>query len=228
MFDQLATIPWRLRRVDTRIHPADEMAAYIRQIDRWTPTAHYLDSGHRIGLAVDQALTAVTAPPPQSVLEFACGYGRYTRHLIHQPATVTVSDIDADAVTHVTRRYRVAGFVSTADPADLDHHGRYDLIVVASLFSHLPLHRWGSWMDRLRAMLTPGGHVVASTNGPPGGGVEVEPGFWYGPDNETSGRLAPSEYGTTWVTSDWVRKIAPVAVYLPRALWEQDVYVIGR
>lgn len=227
IIDRLLAARWQHRHhhVDTTIHPDDEMWQYIASIDRY-PLAHYLDSGWRIG----QALASASIVPAGRVLEFACGHGRYTRHLVLGPAEVTVSDIYPGAVQWVTRQFGVAGFVSTSDPADLDHEGRYDLIVVASLFSHLPLRRWEPWLDRLVGMLAPGGTVAFTANGPDtvdGGLAEVQPGFWYGPGNETGGRLDPAEYGTTHVAPGWVRAVAPAAMRYPLAVWgRQDLYTL--
>ncbi len=53
-----------------------------------------------------------------SMLEFACGYGRLTRHFVHMlpAARITGSDIDPRAVAFVRREFGVDGFVSTTRP----------------------------------------------------------------------------------------------------------------
>ena len=60
----------------------------------------------------------------RSVLEFACGWGRVTRHLVHRMdrRRLTVSDIDPVAVQFVCRKLGVAfGFASSGAQAAADH-----------------------------------------------------------------------------------------------------------
>lgn len=233
-------------RIDVTRHPDDEMYEFIRDLDPGRPIVHYLVSGESMVSSLGDvlALAGRTIERDQPFLEFACGHGRFTRHLVNHVdrSQITVSDIHEGAVAFVRSQFDVDGFPSVTDPATLDHDGRYQVIYVASLFSHLPMRRWLPWLDRLLALLAPGGVVVFSTHGPTAladredrsGLIEVEPGFWFGPDNESLGRLESAEYGTTYVDEAFVRRAAEslggqVLAQQVQGLWGfQDLYVVGR
>jgi 2-polyprenyl-3-methyl-5-hydroxy-6-metoxy-1,4-benzoquinol methylase len=183
-----------------------------------------------------------------SLLEFASGWGRVTRHLVHyvDRERITVSDIDPGAVDFVRRGLGVQGFLSTAAAEDLAHDGRYDLIVVVSLFSHLPLERWGPWLRRLGELLADDGMILISTLGMHAYGVnvpdadrpaftQVTEGFFYGEANETRGRLSADDYGTAYVDETFVKAATAESfpgrfvASCPRALnGFQDVYLLQR
>jgi SAM-dependent methyltransferase len=184
----------------------------------------------------------------RSLLEFACGWGRVTRHLVHlaDPARITVSDIDRRAVDFVRRGLGVRGFYSTSAADELVHDGRYDVIVVVSLFSHLPLQHWGPWLRRLGELLEEGGVFLFSTLGMHAFEVNVPgadravfrritEGFFYNEANETRGRLSADHYGTAYVDDSFVRNAAAdsfpgrFVAFCPRALnGFQDVYLLQR
>jgi 2-polyprenyl-3-methyl-5-hydroxy-6-metoxy-1,4-benzoquinol methylase len=197
--------------------------------------------------AVEDLLSHLGFPlrKSHSVLEFACGYGRLTRHLIRRisPSKLTVSDIDRTAVDFVRRSFGVEGFYSSREPEELIHDRRYALIIVVSLFSHLSAERWPGWLRRLEEMLKPQGLLVFSTlpwhtSGGPVPDEEKEAfelGFLYSEQNETRGRLSGERYGTAFVTKDFVTKTvsdnltATLVNHSPRALnGVQDLYVIQR
>jgi 2-polyprenyl-3-methyl-5-hydroxy-6-metoxy-1,4-benzoquinol methylase len=183
-----------------------------------------------------------------SLLEFASGWGRVTRHLVHyvDPARITVSDIDPRAVDFVRRTLRVRGFYSTAAADEFVHDGRYELIVIVSLFSHLPLEHWGPWLRRLGELLSDDGVILFSTLGMHAFEVNVpetdraaftrvSEGFLYNEANETRGRLSVDDYGTAYVDETFVRTAAAASfpgrflAFAPRALnGFQDAYLLQR
>jgi 2-polyprenyl-3-methyl-5-hydroxy-6-metoxy-1,4-benzoquinol methylase len=183
-----------------------------------------------------------------SVLEFACGWGRVTRHLVHllDRNRLTVSDVDPVAVHFVCNKLDVRGFKSAIDPRDLRHRARYDVILIVSLFSHLPLADWGPWLGRLGELLEPGGALAFSTHGMHAFGVdgsdaereafdEVAEGFFYRTANETRGRLSTDHYGLSYVAEGRVRDLVgrnfpgSIVAACPRKLnGYQDVYVLER
>jgi hypothetical protein len=184
----------------------------------------------------------------RSLLEFASGWGRVTRHLVHlvDPARITVSDIDARAVDFVRQELGVGGFYSTSTAGELVHEGRYDTIVVVSLFSHLPVAHWGPWLRRLGELLEEDGVLLFSTLGTHAFDVNVPEadraafrrvadGFFYNESNETHGRLGADSYGTAYVDEGFVRNAAAESfpgrfvASCPRALnGFQDVYLLQR
>lgn len=172
------------------------------------------------------------------LLDFAAGYGRVSRYL--RPGTeraqVTVADVDPEAVEFQRRRFGFEGFVSTSDPDDLAIESRFDAIFVASLFSHLPERRFAAWLRRLVVLLEPGGVLALSTHGAEAmlpGRTMPAGGFYFEPVSE-SRRFAEDEYGSTWVTEEFVARAIAEACgggaswrRFPRALWHsQDLWVV--
>ncbi|MEE4297661.1 MAG: class I SAM-dependent methyltransferase, partial [Wenzhouxiangella sp.] len=74
------------------------------------------------------------------VLDFACGYGRLLRFLIHRLSAdqIWAAEIQSDAVDYVSEHFGVHGLQSSAEPENFNPNQRFDVIWVASLFSHLP------------------------------------------------------------------------------------------
>lgn len=171
------------------------------------------------------------------VLDFACGYGRLLRFLIHSipREQIWASDIQSDAVNYVSERFGIHSIASTAQPEDFQIDQCFDMIWVASLFSHLPEPLFQGWLIRLRNLLTPDGVLCFSTHGDSMLPVDLEmpeSGFRYvgGSENDD---LSPEIYGTTEVTRDYVdrslRKVFGDDVrsrYFRKLLAaEQDVYI---
>jgi 2-polyprenyl-3-methyl-5-hydroxy-6-metoxy-1,4-benzoquinol methylase len=207
----------------------------------------YYDGGERNVSEIESILAALGAPlrDAGSILEFACGHGRLTRHLVRRvsPAKLTVSDIDRSAVDFVARTFGVRGVYSTREPEQLLHDVRYDLILVVSLFSHLPIQTWIRWLNRLNDLLLPDGLLVFSTlpwqagDSPPipEQAEAFELGLLYSEQNETRGRLRGNNYGTSFVRTEFVlhaieeHPTGRLVKHLRLALnGVQDVYVVRR
>jgi SAM-dependent methyltransferase len=183
-----------------------------------------------------------------SFLEFACGYGRFTRFLVRrlEPAKITVSDISRAAVDFQRRAFGVQGFYSTESAANLHHDRCYEVVFVASLFSHLSIAHWTPWLVRLYGLVAPGGLLIFSTHGNytrdvvfgEGYRDQLEtaaPGFTFLRTNETGGRLSTGYYGNTFVTSEFVRSqvrengLGSLVGEYPNSLWgTQDCYVVSK
>jgi SAM-dependent methyltransferase len=101
-----------------------------------------------------------------NVLDFASGYGRLTRFLARAmpPERVWASDVKAEAVRFVRHQFGVNGFVSSSLPARLPVDERFDLIFVASLFSHLPDTTFSVWLQHLVDLLSPEGVIAFSVH----------------------------------------------------------------
>ncbi len=176
-----------------------------------------------------------------SLLEFAAGYGRLTRHFVQRlaPSQVTVSDIDPGGVDFLRRRLGVNGFYSVSTPESLRHDRRYEMIVIVSLFSHLPHYAWGPWLERLSSMLSPGGVLLFTTmnydDADPKDFESQADGFLYRRQNETRGRLDPGGYGAAFVTPGYVERAVAehfdgrlVRFAHHALLIAQDAYVLQR
>jgi cyclopropane fatty-acyl-phospholipid synthase-like methyltransferase len=91
-------------------------------------------------------------------LEFGCGYGGLTRHLVRQPRPrqVTGADLLPGAIEFEKATFGVNAFRSRKTPDKLDIPGNYDVIFAASLFSQLPDAAWGRWLRKLFGALAMG------------------------------------------------------------------------
>jgi SAM-dependent methyltransferase len=249
--------------VDLGIDPRDEMLAFLaRSYDGDLDRARYayFQSGASIADGMAQVLrwrfgTRAATPPTWAapatpatpatpaiagnVLDFASGYGRVTRFLLRfLPAErLWVSDVYADGVRFQEERFGVHGVVSSVLPEDFPAgETRFDAILVTSLFSHLAAERFVAWLRVLMRLLAPGGVLAFSVHDrgllPPGTEVPA-PGLLFQAISE-SGSLAGDDYGSAWVSEDFVRGALRQATgeaggslhRLPRGLCGfQDLYV---
>jgi hypothetical protein len=168
------------------------------------------------------------------MLDFASGYGRLTRFLVHERIAdeVTVADILEGGMQFQAEQFGVKTILSTTLPQDLIVDDRYDLIFVASLFTHLPASTFTPWLRRLAEMLTDDGLLIFSVHDETLAPEKFE-GIHFVSTSE-SRVLDLADYGSTWVTEDYVREqVASIGanfacVRLHRALADwQDVYVIS-
>jgi len=233
--------------MSSAIHAEDEMYLYGLQAlgDPALARSNYFRQGSEIHAAVQRLLDwRFSAGQLQAVkvLDFACGYGRATRFLASRlpPANIWVSDIYAGAVAFQQATFGVKGFVSQVEPDQVHCEGGFDLIFVASLFTHLPQHRFHQWLARLFDWLSPQGllafsvHDQAMLTGPEGPAMPAQ-GFLFLPQSE-SRSLDTAEYGATYVTADFMRRAvarlsgpAHPSRRLPRGLCrEHDLYLVAR
>jgi SAM-dependent methyltransferase len=173
------------------------------------------------------------------IMEFACGYGRILRHMVNciPPQNVFVSDIYENAVKFCIDQFGVRGQVSVHNPGDLAWTERFDLIVVPSLFSHLPESTFSGWIAALHKLLTDDGILVFSVHGDhllPPDVTMPERGIIFLLESESS-TLDKSEYGTSYVNESFVReqveKATGHAIYsrTKRGFWNhQDFYLIAK
>ena len=177
--------------------------------------------------------------PAGRLLDFACGYGLLLRFLTHSLPVdnITASEIQPEALAFVRDRFGVRAILSNVDPQAFQPGATFDIIWVASLFSHLPERLFERWLGRLTRCLTPQGILCFSAHDDrllPAGTTMPESGIHYRPFSENPD-LDGRNYGTTFVTEDYVRRSMGTAcgrdrnVFLiPRGLaHEQDLYVVA-
>ncbi len=202
-------------RPELAVHDDDEMLGFAlagRAGERDSALAEYLWNGRWIADRV-LALAAArfgAADRCGRLLDFACGYGRLTRWLAAElgAGRITVSDIVAPAVEFQRATFGVAGFVSTARPQDLAGAGRFDLVWVGSLFTHLPEPAFRGWLARLAAMVEEGGLLAFTTLDmalSPEGRDVAGGGHRFASTSE-SRVLDHDAYGTAWVTPDYIAR----------------------
>lgn len=146
-----------------------------------------------------------------SFLDFACGYGRFTRFLIQEmpPERIWVSDIYANAVKFQTEYLGVNGIVSTGKPENYLIDRKFDCILANSFFSHMPERTFTSWLQNLYDLLTPNGILMFSVHDECLRAVGAQmpaSGILFSPLSESQS-LDKEEYGTTYVTEKFVREV---------------------
>jgi SAM-dependent methyltransferase len=227
--------------VSSEIHPGDDMLHVLERHGETRARARllYFLQGRESFRAVEHALATAGIPwsGVEAFLEFACGYGRFTRFLVTRlpPERITTSDLLPEAVRFVAERFGTAALLSELDPEQLHFPRRYDVIWVGSLFSHLPRRRFEDWLRVLYAQLTPRGVMLFTTHA-----WEVCPepwrndeGFAFAGQSETR-ELDVQEYGSTYVQQRVVEEIAARAGVahlrsLGRDLWTtQDLHCASR
>jgi len=229
----------RLTDTDLSVAAHDDM---FRSEERTAPDrSHAAQAYFRMGLlAADACLQIVDwrfgdLTRVGTMLDFACGFGRSTRFLARLfPGAVWASDVLVDAVEFQRDTFGVHSVVSTVVPEDLQMSTSFDVIFVASLFSHLPKQTFARWLRRLYDLLTPGGVLVFSVLdeavSPPGVTLDGD-GFHFRPVSEIPS-LDLADYGSTIVNERFVRAAlteatgSPAAARIPRGLTRhQDLYV---
>jgi SAM-dependent methyltransferase len=127
--------------------------------------AHYLAVG---ACALDCVVAALAGRVPRRILDLPCGYGRVTRFLRARfpRAEITACDLERDGVDFCAARFGARPVYSTEDLGKLRISGRFDLIWVGSLITHLSLEQTGALLRSLGRVLAPAGIIVASAHGP--------------------------------------------------------------
>ena len=225
-----------------QISPADDIYKFFAaHPSSLNPIRDYLADGWRTMAELVLLLEQVNHPllRAQSLLEFASGHGRFTRHLAKAlgPQHVVVSDVVGDAVEFARDAFKVQGFVSASQPEHVVWPHQHDVVFVLSLFSHLPRSTWARWLQRIYAMVAPGGVLVFTTHGAEAvrkQGVTLDPeGYFFTPSSE-SNAIAGQEYGTAFTSESYVRgqiaqhlPDAQILQFAPQHFWHhQDAFVV--
>lgn len=223
-------------------HDDDIFRFFAKHPSSINPIRDYLADGWRTLNELDTVLDDTGHPLKtcRSFLEFACGHGRFTRHLVKKlsPDALHVSDVVPGSVEFLQKQMGVGGFYSTSDPAALKPTRTFEVIFVLSLFSHLPESTWGAWLKTLYEALEPGGVLIFSTHGEKAAASLSaqwpDSGFLFVPASESTA-LPGEEYGSTFTTGEYVQKVArhvaPEAALraYPHHFWGmQDGYALQR
>lgn len=228
--------------VNATISPDDDIFRFFcNHPSSLNPVRDYLADGWRTMMELQEVLGAVDKPlwRCNSFLEFACGHGRFTRHLARAvgPARLAVSDVVPGSVEFLQDTLGVDGFYSTLSPEHLAIPQKYEVIFVLSLFSHLPFSAWGPWIAKLHGALAPGGVLVFTTHGESFAkqeGVQLEPDGTRFFSSSESTALEGAQYGTAFAAAETVRGIVqeavgatPIIKTLPAHFWsKQDAFMV--
>ena len=207
-------------KVNRRIHPACEMLGYIRRNETEERAREiYFESAEGLIENVLRFLESQGSDPSdKTILDFACGYGRFARYFVQSFKSVTVSDVDPEMLGFCGREFGTTGFLSSVtDASVLERHGQtYDVVFCFSLFTHLNPEVWAQWFERLFGLVANGGYLLISTHSytlfEKLGVVSAEEAarqgeFVFYSGNETQGRLDPSIYGSLAINRPFVDRI---------------------
>jgi SAM-dependent methyltransferase len=155
-------------RTCQEIHPDCEMYGYARRMHgEEEARAYYFSSGlHLVGHLQRFFEARGLRTEELSLLDFAAGYGRFTRYFVQLFREVVVSDLEPQMLDFAERCFGTPGFLSTTDPEQLAIDRRFDAVFCFSLFTHLPEAPWRAWLRRLADLVEPGGHLLFSTRSP--------------------------------------------------------------
>ncbi|MGB3533045.1 MAG: class I SAM-dependent methyltransferase [Microcoleaceae cyanobacterium] len=227
------------------IASTDEMYFYnLKDIDRQinhTALLSYYLLGYSIFSTVQQIINCHFSHFNQvsSFLDFACGYGRFTRFLIQSlpPEKIWASDIYPEAVQFQQQYLGVNSIVSCLNPQNYSVNQQFDCILASSLFSHLPEQTFKQWMKKLYNLTHPDGLLIFSVLDEITTPQNVEMpqnGFLFSSDTSESRSLNQQDYGTTYVTESYLRDLlhqlshGKATVYrFPQGLGQyQDLYIV--
>lgn len=149
------------------ISPRDQMAYPGRE--------HYFHSGRSamacIRAGLEEAGREGGGAVPfgvRRILDLPCGHGRVLRHLRHAfpSAEITACDINRDGVDFCAETFGAIPVYSHDDPERIPvPRGYFDLIWVGSLFTHVEVGAWRSFLKLFRESLAPGGILIFTTAG---------------------------------------------------------------
>ena len=229
--------------IGTDLHPACQMLSHSlkHHQDAGLAVSQYFTIALQQFHAAEQIISRHPVGREQlKFLDFACGYGRLLNFLVHSlpPTNIHAAEIMPAAVSHVQARYGVRALQSTEKPEDFQPGEKYDLIWVASLFSHLPAELFMRWLRRLHDLLSDDGILCFTVHDqallPPDMHLP-DSGLLYIAGSENT-ELSPTIYGTSFVSEAFVHRALDEALgerrpcrRFPRLIaFEQDVYMIGR
>ncbi|MEM1080250.1 MAG: class I SAM-dependent methyltransferase [Pseudomonadota bacterium] len=220
-------------KINCTIHPNDDIYRFIASNEySHNPVRDYLADGWRTLAETMRVLEQLDRPLTKlsSVLEFASGFGRFTRHLAPLlPGRVTCSDVLPDTMRFAAEQFGVTTFESSFEPDQLEFPRQYELVFVLSLFTHLPVTAWPAWFKALGRAVEPGGVLLFSVHNE-GMTEQVslnEEGYRFFPASE-SPSLDPNHYGTTVTTRQLVLDQVQTAFHTEPALYRPGAYWVGQ
>jgi SAM-dependent methyltransferase len=153
---KVATVPLNVERT---ISPADVM--FVGNLD------HYFSCGESALRILLEAIELSGTETPARILDFGAGAGRVTRWL--KPAfpasSISCCDVREQDMLFLHTLLGAQTWTVGTDPDALDVRGRYDLIWVGSVITHLPETKTRALINRLLAACDPGGLLVLSFHG---------------------------------------------------------------
>lgn len=146
-------------RVDRTIAEGDEM--YQGDLE------DYLSVTHSAIAQIGLAMNATGRTSFERILDLPCGHGRVMRGLraAFPEAELTGCDINREGVDFCAEQFGAVAVNSDPDPAKVPLQGRFDLIWVGSLLTHLDASACLAFLELFRERLSDGGLLLFSSHG---------------------------------------------------------------
>ena len=99
-------------------------------------------------------------------LDFGCGCGHVTRHLIGLGPAIEGCDYNSTLVSWCRKHLNAATFTTNAlRPPTSYPDGHFDGILALSVMTHLTVHSQQAWLAEWRRLLAPGGLLLFTAHG---------------------------------------------------------------
>jgi SAM-dependent methyltransferase len=156
----------------SRIHERYKNASIIRAIAgddvMWNTGQEWYFYVGESGLdCILAALVLSRLDTVTSVLDLPCGHGRVSRHIsaAFPEAELAFCDVDPNGVDFCAANFKGRPIYSTPELSDVDLGGRFDVIWVGSLFTHVDRAKTERWLSFLCRHLNDDGVLLASFHG---------------------------------------------------------------
>lgn len=198
----------------------------------------YFENGADSAALLDRIVSGNLKRPVSelTLLEFASGSGRITRHLVNRWKAVSVCEIQDSALDFLKETFDVTAYRSSHNPEKLDINQKFDVVFALSFFSHMPGDTFPRWLTRLSDLVAPRGLFVFTTHGrasiPNLVGLGYKPeacDFWFSP-------VPSHQYGQAVVSRSYVENMRRAVASDMQAIdyreagldGHQDIYVWQR
>ncbi len=157
-------------------------------------------------------------------LEVGCGYGRIVRELRRElPAgAIAVCDVINEGARFTAAEFGVR-VVPPLEAMGVDEEGRFDLVYLLSVYTHLDRGLIEANLAKAAALLAPGGVLVFTTHGAESAATAERYGQYWLDKAELLAELAATgffyrrypyyyaEYGLTWMTAEMTGQLVAAA-----------------
>jgi SAM-dependent methyltransferase len=197
--------------ISGRVHYNDFMLNSTAPAD----VAYYLRGANEFVDILERSCKEAGRDPQSiaAILEVGCGYGRIVRELRKRMpwANVSVSDVIESAARFTAAEFG-AQYVAPLEEAVAEYNGRFDLVYLLSVYSHLRRDMVAANLHHVSAALKPGGVAVITLQGQGSAETVERYGFYWLDKNKLLQALARdgyhyekypyyyAEYGVTWFT----------------------------
>jgi SAM-dependent methyltransferase len=155
-----------------KANPGDPVpipGARLRILVAGSPDIAWFVEGGRRGAASIRSIledNGVRFATVRSLLDFGCGCGRVLRHFMADGVSIHGSDLNPKLIRWCDANLAPARFsVNGLAPPLAQADASVGLVYSLSVFTHLPENLQKPWLDELRRVLRPGGHLILSTHG---------------------------------------------------------------